>query len=119
MVFKLTSAHNWHQVSGAEDCNGDDDHDRDRGNSGYDDEDEDEDDRIGTLMKIMLVDMMMKMNPNLRWTLASALNVLLKNQLSKTLSRLFPRQKRFHLEMIFVVFFLGGFLLKKEKTPII
>ena len=123
MLFKFTSAHNWHQVSGAEDCNGDDDHDRDRGNSGYDDEHEDEDDRIGTLMKIMLVDMMMmmmlvdmmnnmmlmgmmmKMNPHLRWTLTSALYVLLKNQLSKTLSRLFPRQKRFHLEMIFVVFF--------------
>ena len=56
-------------------------------------------------MKIMLVDMMMKMNPHLRWTLTSALHVLLKNQLSKTLSRLFPRQKRFHLEMAFVVFF--------------
>ena len=41
--------------------------------------------------------MMMKMNPHLRWTLTSALYVLLKNQLSKTLSRLFPRQKRFHL----------------------
>ena len=105
MVF--TSAHSWHQVVGADDCNGDDDHDRDRGNSGYDDEHEDEDDRIGTLMtiKLMLMDMMMKMNPHLRWTLTSALYVLLKNQLSKTLSRLFPRQKRFHLEMIFVVFF--------------
>ena len=58
----------------------------------------------------MLVDMKMMMNPHLRWTLTSALYVLLKNQLSKTLSRLFPRQKRFHLAMIFVVFFLGGFL---------
>ena len=90
-----------------------------RGNSGYDDEDEDGDDRIDTLIKIMLVDMMVKMNPHLRWTLTSALYVLLKNQFSKTLSRLFPRQKRFHLEMTFVVFFLGGSLLKKEKAPII
>ena len=133
MVF--TSAHSWHQVVGADDCKGDDDHDRDRGNSGYDDEDEDEDedDRIGTLIHMMLVDMMMKMMlvdmmtmmmlvdmmmkmiPHLRWTLASALYMLLKNQLSKTLSRLFPRQKRFHLEMIFVVFFLGGSLFKKKR----
>ena len=60
---------------------------------------------VDMMMMMMLVDMMMKMNPHLRWTLTSALYVLLKNQLSKTLSRLFPRQKRFHLEMIFVVFF--------------
>ena len=58
----------------------------------------------------------MKMNPHLRWTLTSALYVLLKNQLSKTLARLFPRQKRFHLEIAFVVFFFLMVLsLKKKK----
>ena len=61
------------------------------------------------------LDMMMKMSPHLRWTLTSALYMLLKNQFSKTLSRLFPRQKRFHLEMTFVVFFRGGSLLRKIK----
>ena len=47
-------------------------------------------------MMTMIVKMLMI---NLRWALTATLNMFLKDELTKALSRLFARKKRFHLKI--------------------